>query len=319
MKEFWPNRTGGEDDVHPKLLRRSRVLLLLAVMLFGALLFRVLLLQTVEYDRYQQKVIDQMTTEASVNAERGNIYDANGVLLATNVSTYRVFISPSSIADAQVEANKNGEDVRYDELIARNLALLLDVDYDFVLKQTEQTRYLDRTIKKEVGEADADLVRGLIDEYGLQRMVYLQATQTRYYPYSNLASHVLGFTGSDGTGLYGLEYQYNKMLAGTNGRYVTARDAQGNEMPYSHKVYIEAEAGYHLNTTIDVYVQAALEEQLRTAYIESNGQKRAAGIVMNVNTGAVLGMAVYPDFNLNDPWVLDYQSLEKLQDRKSVV
>ena len=301
------------DTLHPKVIRRSSALLIIAGVLFGALLIRILLLQTLGYDRYQKKVIEQMTTEASVTADRGNIYDANGVILATNVSTYRVFISPSSIAAAQTEANENSEGIRYDELIAEQLSAVLDVTYDFVLKQTTYTKYLDRTILREVDETTADRVREVIDAYGLQRMIYLQTTSTRYYPYATLASHVLGFTGSDGTGLYGLEYQYNELLSGTPGRYVTARDAQGNEMPYAHKEYIAPEAGYNIHTTLDVYVQSALEEQLRTAYTESNGQNRAAGIVMNVNTGAILGMATYPDFDLNDPWTLDEQSLYQLQ------
>ena len=298
--------------VHPKVVKRASTLILIACCLFGVLLLRILLLQTAKYDYYQQKVIDQMTTVADVNAARGNIYDANGVLLATNISTYRIFISPSSIADAQSEANQTGDGVRYDTLIAEQLSSVLSVSYDYVLQQTTYTRYLDRTIEREVDEARADRVRQIINEYGLQRMIYLQTTNTRYYPYATLASHVLGFTGSDGTGLYGLEYSYNEQLSGTNGRYVTARDAQGNEMPYSHKEYIEPEDGYNIHSTLDVYVQSALEEQLRAAYTESNGQNRAAGIVMNVNTGAVLGMATYPDFDLNDPWTLDSQSLEKL-------
>ncbi len=299
--------------IHPKVRSRSGVLLALAIGLFSLLLLRILLLQTLEYDRYQQKVLEQMTTEAEVTAARGNIYDANGVLIATNISTYRIFISPSSISSAQSELNETGDDVDFADLIAKNLSSILDVSYDFVLKQTTYTRYLDRTIKKEVEEETADRVREFIDEYGLQRMVYLQTTNTRYYPYGSLASHVLGFTGSDGTGLYGLEYYYNEMLSGTNGRYITARDAQGNEMPYAYKEYIEAEDGYHVNTTLDVFVQSALEEQLEAAYTESAGQNRAAGIVMNVNTGAILGMAVYPDFNLNDPWTLDDQSVDKLE------
>lgn len=313
MREIKPNRSEDTSDaLHPKVLHRSVALFWIAAGLFGLLLLRILLLQTAGYDRYQQKVIDQMTTVAEVTAARGSIYDANGVVLATNVTTYRVFISPSSIADAQAEANQTGDGVRYDTLIAQELSSILNVNYDFVLKQTTYTKYLDRTIKREVDEDTADAVRRVIDQYGLQRMIYLQTTSTRYYPYSNVASHVLGFTGSDGTGLYGLEYSYNKLLSGTNGRYVTARDAQGNEMPYAHKEYIAPREGYNINTTLDVYVQSALEEQLRAAYTESSGQNRAAGIVMNVNTGAVLGMAVYPNFNLNDPWTLDPQSLDRL-------
>ncbi len=299
-------------SIHPKVIQRGWILFLIVAFLFGALLLRILILQTAGYDRYQQKVLDQMTTESSVNADRGNIYDRNGVLLATNISTYRVFISPSSIASAQSKHNEVGDGVRLDELIAEKLSAILNVRYEDVLKQTTYTKYLDRTVKKEVEESVADRVRQLIDDYGLQQMIYLEATTTRYYPYSTLASHVLGFTGSDGTGLYGLEYSYNSLLAGTNGKYITARDAQGNEMPYPYKEYIAAQDGYHVNSTLDVFVQSALEEALESAYRNSAGQNRSAGIVMDVNTGEILGMATYPSFDLNDPWTLDSDSQMKL-------
>ncbi len=293
--------------------RRALVLLGLAGLLFFGLLVRIFLLQTVDYAHYQQKVLEQVTTESRVNAARGNIYDAKGTMLATNVTTFRIFISPSSIAHAQSEHDKNGSNIRLDELISENLSSLLDVSYEFVMEQTKRTSVLDRTIARGVDEATSGRVRSFVAKYGLERMVYLENTYTRYYPYGNLASHALGFTGSDGTGLYGLEYQYNKLLAGTDGRYVTARDAQGNEMPYSYKEYIAAEDGYSVNTTLDVYVQSALEEQLSAAYINSGGENRAAGIVMNVHTGAVLGMGVYPSFDLNDPRTLDDQSFIKLE------
>ncbi len=305
------SRADGGLPVNTGIVRRSWLLLIPLALFFVALLVRILLLQTVDYDRYQQKVINQMTTQSEVQADRGNIYDRNGVPLATNVTTFRVFISPSAIKTAQSEMDQNGENIRLDEIIAKRLSELLDVSYDFVMAETARTRYLDRTIKKGVSEEKADEVRAFIDEYGLKRMLYLEASDTRYYPYATLASHVLGFTGSDG-GLYGLEYSYNTLLSGTDGRYITARDAQGNEMPYEYEEYIEAEDGYDLNTTIDVYVQAALEEQLKNAYTESGGDNRAAGIVMEVNTGAVLGMAVYPNFDLNSPWSLDSASQREL-------
>lgn len=313
LKELHPDPNRSE-PIHPRVEKRARTLLLIVGLLFLVLLLRIFLYQTVQYDYYQQKVIEQMTTESSVNASRGNIYDRNGVLLATNVSTYRVFISPATIRSAQVELNEDGDDTRLDELIAQNLSALLDVSYEFVMKQTEYTRYLDRTIAREVNEETADQVRKFIDDYSLQSMIYLQSTHTRYYPYSSLGAHVLGFTGSDGTGLYGLEYEYNKLLAGTNGRYITARDASGDEMPYTYKEYIPAQDGYNVNSTLDVFVQSALEEQLQNAYVESDGQNRAAGIVMDVNTGEILGMAVYPNFDLNDPWTLDQQSAQQLID-----
>lgn len=293
-------------------VRRACILAVVVTALFAVLLVRILVLQTVEYDRYRQKVIDQITTQSEIVADRGSIYDRNGVTLATNVTTYRIFLSPSTIADSQLEMDKNGENIQLGNLIAERLSGLLDVTEDFVLQEIAKTRYLDRTIKRKVDEETADLVRAFISEYGLQRMIYLEPTSTRYYPRENMASHVLGFTGSDGTGLYGLEYSYNDLLAGTNGRIITARDARGNEMPYEYEEYIEAKDGYDLTTTLDAYVQAALEQQLENAYTASSGKNRAAGIVMDVNTGEILGMAVYPSFNLNDPWTLDEQSEEKL-------
>ena len=309
MEEKDPQNTQkSNDNLHPKLVSRSAVLLGFAALLFSALLIRILLLQTVDYSHYRQKVLEQMTTESRVSASRGNLYDANGAILAKNVSTYRVFISPSTIARAQSEHNKNGSNIRLDTLISEHLAAILNVDYAFVMKQMTYTNVLDRTIERGVDKDRAEDVRAFIAEYGLEQMIYLESTHTRYYPYSDLASHTLGFTGSDGTGLYGLEYYYDKMLAGTDGRYVTARDAQGREMPYSYKEYIAAQNGYNVHTTLDVYVQSVLEEELSTAYIESGGANRAAGIVMNVHTGEILGMAVYPDFDLNAPRTLDAQS-----------
>ena len=101
-------QSGGSERVHPQTVKRAGFVLLAFVALFFGLLVRILLLQTVSYEHYQQKVLEQLTTESSVNASRGNIYDRNGVVLATNVSTYRVFISPSSIASAQSEHDVTG-------------------------------------------------------------------------------------------------------------------------------------------------------------------------------------------------------------------
>ena len=315
MEERDSQNQKSNGNLHPKVVSRAAVLLGFAVLLFSALLVRVFILQTVQHSHYQEKVLSQITTESPVNAKRGKILASDGkTLLAGTTNTFRVFISPSTIRATQSEYDETGVDVQLDTLIAQNLSELLDVSYEFALKQTTYTKVLDRTIKREVSEADADRVRAFIAQYKLEKMIYLESTYTRAYPYGSLASHALGFTGSDGTGLYGLEYYYDEYLAGTDGKYITARDAQGNEMPYGYKKYIEAQNGYNLVTTLDITVQTALEEQLERAYLESAGQNRAAGIVMDVNTGAILGMAVYPDFDLNSPRELDEQSLEKLRE-----
>ena len=311
-KRVRPNDARAEEPTDTRTIRRSVVLLVFVAFLFSALLVRILLLQTVQYQRYQQKVIDQLTTESEVRASRGKIYDANGALLATNVTSYRIFLAPHRIAYAQSEADRNGEGVRYSEIISKGLSEILGVSREHLEEEISKTKYLDRTVARDVTEEIADRVRALIDANGLQSMVGVEAVDTRYYPYATLASQAIGFTGSDGKGLYGLEYFYNERLSGQNGRYVTARDARGNAMPDEFEEYIEAANGNDIHTTLDVFVQSALDEQLQTAYTESGGQNRAAGIVMNVQTGAILAMSTYPNFDLNDPWTLDEQSMQCL-------
>ncbi len=289
-------------------LKRASLLWIIMIAGFVYLLIRILLLQTAGYDKYQNKVLNQLTTESTVKAERGKIYDTNRSVLATNVTTYRVFISPKTIMNYSEE-----QGVKYDEMIAEGLSAILDTTYENVMKQTTYTKYLDRTIAREVNEDTAALVEAFIDENKLHNMIFLQAGSTRYYPHGTMACHVIGFTTSDGTGAYGLELQYDDILAGTNGRYITARDSHGNEMPYEYQSYIEPAGGHSIVTTLDTYVQSVVEEQIAQTYIESKGQNRALGIVMDVNTGGILGMAVYPGFDLNDPRTLNEDSRTVLE------
>ena len=292
-----------------KTLKRAAVLGFLVSLAFVLLLLRILLLQTVEYEKYQAKVISQITTETTIEADRGAIYDANGILLAGNVTTYRVFIAPRIIKQ---QSNETGVD--YADMVCHGLSELLeDVSYEDVQYQTTKTQYLDRTVARKVTADIAKQIRSFIAENGLEDMVHLEATATRYYPYETLAAHTLGFTNSEGTGIYGLEYTYEQYLKGTDGKYVTARDADGNEMPYDYESMIPAVPGYNINTTIDVFVQSALDEQVKAAYIESGGENRACGIVMDVNTGDVLAISVYPNFNLNNPWKLNEESAKVLE------
>ena len=307
-----PRRSVGEGPAGPQTVRRSLVLLGLALVMLSALALRVLLLQTAGYERYSRKVTDQLTTESVIRAGRGTIYDANGAVLATERTAYRVFLSPNRVAYAQREADRAGEHTDYTAVIAEQLSAILGVSQEKLRAELSKTNYLDRTVAREVSETVADRVREVIRAYGLQTMVGVEAVSTRCYPYATLAAQAIGFTGSDGTGLYGLEYSYNEQLSGENGRYVTARDARGNPMPNEYEEYVPASNGNNLHTTLDVFVQAALDEAVETAYTESGGQNRAAGVVMNVNTGAILAMTTYPFFDLNDPRTLDERSAATL-------
>lgn len=293
-----------------KSIKRSTILGFAVVAVFAVLLIRILIIQTLSFDKYQSKVINQMTTESSVPANRGKIYDRNGNVLATNITTYRLFISPSSIKSAEDDEGRP-----YSELISRGLSSMVeDVEYDYVYKQaTEYTKYLDRTIARKVDEKKADEIREFIAEYELENMIFLEAQSTRYYPAGDLASHILGFTSSDGVGLYGLENQYDEYLSGVDGYYIKARDSYGNEMPFEYSSYIDAIDGYNLTTTIDSTVQSFLEEELAATVEKHNVTNRACGIVMDVNTGAILAMAVSSPFDLNDPWQLDEVSDQRLE------
>ncbi len=301
-----------KNSISTSALRRSFILGIIVVAAFALLMLRILYIQTVDFEKYQAKVIDQMTTKSPVPADRGKIYDRNGNVLATNTTTYRVFISPSAIKSAQDELGADAT-TNYASVISSGLSELLGVSYDDVYKQaTEYTKYLDRTIKRQVYEEKADAVRTFIQDNELSDMVFLEAQSTRYYPGGSLGAHMIGFTSSDGLGLYGLEFQYDQYLKGVNGYYITARDSYGNEMPYDYSVYVDATDGYDLTTTIDTTVQSFLEEALAEAVSKSEAQNRACGIVMNVKTGAVLAMATSAPFDLNNPRTLEASLYQEL-------
>ena len=288
-----------------RAIKRSTLIGIVIFAVFGVLLLRILLIQTLEFDKYQSRVIEQMTTESAVPANRGKIYDRNGNILATNITTYRVFISPSGIKAAEEEKH-----TKYADPIAKGLSSLIEgVTYEEVYKQaTEYTEYLDRTIARKVDEAKADEIREFISKYSLETMIYLEAQSTRYYPSGDLASHAIGFTSADGDGLYGLELQYDEYLGGVDGYYIKARDSYGNVMPFEYASYIDAIDGYNLTTTIDATVQSYLEAEIAATVEEHEVTNRACGIVIDVNTGAVLAMATSSPFDLNDPWKLDENS-----------
>lgn len=269
--------------------KRSVVVLLVFIALWGALVARLFYLQIVCHKKYQQSVVDNVQRMNTVKAERGIIYDKNNVVLATNVSVWRVFVSPVDI-----------ENKEQAELICRGLSEILTVDYDTILERALRENRADETVKRNVEKTDADRVRAFIDEHGYSKQIHLEATTKRYYPYDSLAANIIGFTGTDG-GSYGVELEYDKYLQGTPGRYITAKNGLGMDMPFKYESYINAENGYNVVTTVDMRIQQILEKQLKLTYEESKSGGGACGIVMDVNTGGILAMAQYPAYNLNDP------------------
>ena len=290
-----------------RTLSRSVALLLIFTIASAYLIFNLFSLSVLKYGYYLDKTFDQITTTSLLKAKRGSIYDTNMNLLAATETTYRIFVSPRDIAKRE---KKDG--FIYSEFIASNLSDLLSIDYDTVIKKIKNTSVLDYTLKKKASEEEYTGVRDFIKANGLDDLVFTEAQNGRYYPEGTLAAHVLGFTGSDAQGLYGLEYYYNSILSGKDGSYLYAKDAAGNPLPDEYTEFIPAIDGCSIVTTLDSFVQNRLENVLEKIRINHNVTNRVTGIVMNVETGAVLAMATSSPFDPNNPYVLDELSQYKL-------
>ena len=298
---------------------RRRFVLAVYFLLTAALIGRLFYIQIISYDYYQSLVVDQVTVETKESAKRGEIYDTNMSALATNVTAWRVFISPRDIDRAEKMSSMHRSFLRFgasgvqeeekgikqSELIANHLSDILGIEKETILQRCEKKNRLDETLKARVDASVKDEIVAFIEEYGLENQVHLQALSVRYYPHGDLAATVIGFTGSDGNGVYGLELSYNDELTGTPGRYISAKDSYGNDMPFDFETYYESQSGLKLVTTLDVTVQEALERQLLASYNDCAPDAKVAAIVMNVKTGAILAMGVYPGFDLNDPYTLN--------------
>ena len=267
---------------------RVRLVMLMLGAAMAVLLVRLFYLQVVQADMWKEKASSQQMYSTSITATRGNIYDRNMKTLARSVTVWTVFISPAEMKEDQRE------------LVASGLSEILDVDYDMVYEKSLKTWRYNETIKKKVDNDTADEVTAFIQENDI-RGIYLTEESMRYYPYGNLASTVLGFTGSDGSGAYGLEAYYNKALSGTDGVIASVRNAKGTAMPFSEQQIYDAEDGQSLVLTIDETVQHYLEKHLENAVQEHEVQNRAVGIVMDVKTGEILAMSTKPDFDPNEP------------------
>ncbi len=258
--------------------------------------------QIVNYSYYQTKAISQQTMDTTLNAQRGTIYSRNYTALAKSAPVETVYIAPNSI---------DKEDTALCRKIASGLAEILGVDEETVYEKTQKKNYYE-LIKRRIESDVADKVRTFVDENDLPGIHLVEDTK-RYYPYNSLACHILGFTGTDNVGLDGIESIYNEYLQGTSGKLITAKNAVGTELPIEYETYVEAENGKNVVLTIDETVQYYLEKHLQEARIEQKCKEGAAGIVLNVKTGEILGMASLPNYDPNQYYTItDKMVLENL-------
>jgi stage V sporulation protein D (sporulation-specific penicillin-binding protein) len=265
---------------------------------YSILISRLVNLQIVNSTYYSGKVASQQLSNVTISAQRGTIYDSNMVPLAESAAVWDVAVSPAYIKN---EKQKNN--------IADNLSKILQINRTTVYNEiNNKSDYI--VIAKKIEKPTADQITQFKKKYDIG-CVTLVDDSKRYYPFGDFAAQLIGFTGSAGQGLDGIEAEYNSVLSGTPGKDVTEKTATGEDMPYDIGNDIPAKDGDNLVLTIDEVVQQDLEDNLKQALITNKVTNRVTGIVMNVNTGEILAMATAPGFDPNNPFVIADTTVQK--------
>lgn len=277
-------------------------IVILCVLCPTILVSRLVVLQFIDNDMYQQKAVTQQLRQTEITPNRGTIYDTNMKTLAQSVTVWTIVLNPKSVKDEQQRV-----------LLADELSVILDIDRDVVYEKAGKTNRYYEVLKSKVDHDLYNQVEQFITDNKLT-CIYAVQDSERKYPYGSLASSILGFTGTDNYGLSGLEAYYDDELQGTSGWVVQAKSATGQDLPDGYETTYDAVDGANLVLTIDEVIQHYLEKHLDLAASENSVTNRAAGIVMDVNTGAVLAMATTNDFDPNSPLeITDKSVLNKLE------
>lgn len=282
-----------------------KALLLTAALVFvgfGAVVISLFRWQIVRGEEMSIAALDQSLRSTTLSAMRGTIYDATGKVLAQSASVWTVVLEPAYFADYD-----DPEGAR--QKVASGLAAILDMDEEEVYEKTQGSSYF-VYLKRRVETSVRDEINEFLEAEGISSGVRLIEDYKRYYPYGTVASTVLGFTGTDGQGLEGLELQYDTQLRGTAGRLISSRNALGTDMPFEYEQYVEAQDGNNLVLTIDETVQSILEKYLAEGVDQFNVKNGAVAIMMDVNTGAILGLATTPTYDPNDPFTIYDEDLQ---------
>lgn len=291
-------------------LRAAVVFLILAVVLFGlpsANLFRIQIVDSEEYKSHAER---NQLHDTEIAAARGVIYDTNGTVLAQSASVWKVYIKPNKI-----------ENEGFKTAICQKLSDITGVSEESIKAKADKSGYAYMVVKRQIEYAEKEKVAELMKEkystfesvenedgvvtqkekkYSYSTAIGIDPDVKRYYPYGSLASNVIGFTGADDIGRSGLELKYDSVLTGTPGRIMTAQNGKSGAMSEEYETVYDAVQGKSLVLTLDEVIQRYLEDSLDQLYIDSRGDG-AYGIVMNVNTGAILALACVEDYDLNSP------------------
>ncbi len=249
-------------------------------------------IQVVWGEELQSKAIDQWTRELPVIAKRGVITDRNGLTLVSNADCYSVFVRARSVSNAEV--------------VAKTLSKVLGVDYDSLYKKISAVSSSEITVKRRVEKAEIEK----LSEYSLDG-VYFAPDNTRYYPYGDMLSKVLGYVSSDGSGQTGIEKSYEEYLKGYNGEILYEADLIGKDLQGASAKYLPATNGLNVKLTIDYEIQRICDSVISKAY-QKYTPKSASALVLDPSNGQILALSEYPCYDLNDIPRDDIALLNKL-------
>ena len=320
MPQNYPQNRQNPNRKDESIRRANRVIqsrtfvlmLIMGIGMFIVLFFKLYSLQITRHEELQAKAVSQQTRSSVVTANRGTIYDASGNILAISSTAETIFLSPKEMNDALNDTENPAAWTK--EMVASTLAKILDISEEGILKKMTRTDSMYEVLKYRVDEDIADQVRKFINDNKVKG-VYLSTDAKRYYPYGDLAAQVIGFVGTDYTGLFGLEAEYDKELQGKSGLVVTAKANQQNDLLYEYSQYFDPENGDELQVTLEATVQYYLEKGMSDmcdAYSPANG---ATGIIMDVRNGGILAMASFPNYDLNDFSTVTDKTLQERMER----
>ena len=275
---------------------KLRNVFIVIILVFIILLGRIGYLQFVEGAYLTELAYQQQTINQILSPKRGNIYDSTGKALAISAQVDTITINPTKIKGDSDEETKTLK-----ETVAKGLSDIFALDYNETLAKVNSESQVETIIKK-VEQEKVDELKNWMDENDISVGINIDEDTKRYYPYGELASSVIGFCGSDNQGLSGIESKWDSVLTGTPGKIVSSQDSSQKEIPNAEETYISAENGSDISLTIDLNVQSILEKYLEQAVEKYECEDGGNVIVMNPQTGDILGMACYPDYDLNSPY-----------------
>lgn len=270
-----------------KRIRNEFVIIFIILLL---LITRIGWLQFVQGNDLKSEAYAQQVLNRSINPERGTIFDSSGeAILAVSSTVETVTINPLNIA------------VENKEKVANAFVEIFELDYESVIKKLNKKSSIE-IITKRVDKEKSNKLREWMIENNITVGINIDEDTKRYYPYNSLASHIIGFTGSDNQGLDGIEAKYDEELKGKKGYISKITDARGGELKNSEESYNDAVDGNDLVLSIDVTIQSIVEKYLKKACIDNVCTDGGNIIVMNPKTGDILAMSTYPEYNLNSPY-----------------